>query len=284
MTNIQRSTGPDSAPPFEEISGDTHLSLPNRMRYLLRNAWRNIAVLGRGPHSRAFRPDRKHAAAIASSQSPSRLLTELFVEAELPRLTVPRELEVLEIGCGSGSMAFRLSRLGFSGRYCGIDINNRFRCDYPDNFPFVVSHVVVDAHAYAPPRAVDLLISVSTLEHIPHDSVLIRRLASLFNPGGVEVHVVPSGSSLAVYLWHGFRQYTPAALAAKFGCDIEIVRLGGLASYFLHLAFITVPDIIFHRSLRRASPTLYRALLLGSLRLDALLPFLPTAYAVIRRH
>jgi SAM-dependent methyltransferase len=208
----------------------------------------------------------------------------LFLEAELPRLTVPRELEVLEIGCGSGSMAFRLSRLGYSGRYCGIDINDRFRCDHPGNFPFAVSHVVVDAHAYAPPRAVDLLISVSTLEHIPHDGVLIRRLASLFNPGGVEVHVVPSGPSLAVYLWHGFRQYTPAALAAKFGHPIEIVRLGGVASYLVHLVFITVPDMIFYRSLRKTLPGLYRALLLGSLRLDALLPFLPTAYAVIRRH
>jgi hypothetical protein len=181
-------------------------------------------------------------------------------------------------------MAFRLARLGFSGRYRGIDIKDRFRRDHPKNFPFAVSHVVSDAHTFRPPRPVDLLISVSTLEHIPHDSVLIRRLASLCNPGGLEVHVVPSGPSLALYLWHGFRQYTPAALAARFGPDVEIVRLGGLTSYLLHFSFVTVPDMIVHRSLRKTLPRLYRALLLASLRLDALVPIFPTAYAVIRRH
>ncbi len=101
------------------------------------------------------------------------------------------------------------------------------------------------------------MISMSVLEHIPRDAALIRGFTSIFKPGGWEVHVVPSGASLAAYLWHGFRQYTQAALAAKFGPDIEIVRLGGLGSYLLHVVFITVPYLIFRRSLRKATPRFY---------------------------
>lgn len=269
---------------IDELSGDIRLSAADQVRYLLRNGCRNFAGLGQGPRSRAFRPDVARAGAIAAGQSPGRLLTELFIEAELPQLSAPRELDVAEIGCGSGSMAYRLARLGFRGRYIGVDITDRFKRDHPNDFPFAVAYMLADAHTFAPPRAIDLMISVSALEHIPNDAALIRRMATLFNPGGLEVHVVPSGASLAVYLWHGFRQYTPTALAAKFGPNIEIVRLGGLGSYVLHFAFITLPDLIVRRSLRKAAPGLYRMLLLGALRLDALLPVFPTAYAVIRRH
>jgi 2-polyprenyl-3-methyl-5-hydroxy-6-metoxy-1,4-benzoquinol methylase len=269
---------------IREISGDIPLSRADRLRYLLRNACRNIAGIGRGPRSRAFRPDISCAATIAAGQSPGRLLTELFIEIELPRLSPPRELKVVEIGCGSGSMVYRLARLGYCGRYTGVDITDRFRRDHPRDFPFTVSYEVGDAHAFTPAGPVDLLISVSTLEHIPDDAALIRKLGSQFGPDALELHVVPSGASLAVYLWHGYRQYTPAALAAKFGPDIKIVRLGGLGSYILHFLFITVPDLIIRRSARRAAPGLYRALQLWALRVDVLLPICPTAYAAIRRH
>jgi SAM-dependent methyltransferase len=237
-----------------------------------------------GPGSRAFVPDIARAAAIESGQSPGRLLTELFLEAELPRLTPPRPLNVLEIGCGSGSMAYRLARIGYRGTYTGIDINDRFRRDHPADFPFVVTFIQGDAHRFAPAAKGDLMVSVSTLEHIPDDAALIDRLASLFAPGGVEVHVIPSGASLMIYLWHGFRQYTPRTLVEKFGPKVEIVRLGGLGSYMLHFLFITISDLILRRSWRKGAPRLYRSLLIGALRLDRVLPFFPSSYAVIRRH
>ena len=128
------------------------------------------------------------------------------------------------------------------------------------------------------------MISVSALEHIPSDTALISRLPSLFNQGGLEAHVVPSGPSLLTYLWHGYRQYTPATLAEKFGPRIEIVRLGGLGSYLLHFLYITIPELIFGRSLRKAAPRLYSYLLRAALKVDVVSPIMPIAYAVIRRH
>jgi hypothetical protein len=96
--------------------------------------------------------------------------------------------------------------------------------------------------------------------------------------------VVPSAASLAAYLWHGYRQYTPASLAERFGQRAEIVRIGGLASLLLHIVFITAPEIALRRSLRESVPGLYRTCLRAALRVDRVLPFCPTAYAVVRHH
>ena len=267
-----------------ELSGDIWLSPADRLRYLARNARRNIFAARRIPASRFFTPETSRARVTADGQSPARLLTELFLESELPRLVGRREVIVLELGCGSGSMAARLSRLGFRGRYTGIDIQDRFNPEQTKDLPLKAEFNQSDAHAFNPSEKADLLLSVSTLEHIPDDATLIARLPAWLNPGAVEIHVLPSGASLGLYLWHGFRQYTPAALAEKFGPRIDVVRLGGFASYLLHLMFITFPDLALRRSFRKAMPGIYRHLLLAALRADRLLPIFPSAYAVIRRH
>jgi hypothetical protein len=98
------------------------------------------------------------------------------------------------------------------------------------------------------------------------------------------VHVVPAGSSLLPYLWHGFRQYTPAMLAARFGADVELVKIGGLGSLMLHFIVITGPEMFLRRSPRKVLPGAYEALMRLALRIDRVLPVCPTAYAVIRRH
>lgn len=267
-----------------ELSGDVRLSPADRLRYLIRNACRNITRVRPAPKPRFFLPDRVRAQAITEGQSPGRLLTELFFESELPRLIEIRDVTVLELGCGSGSMAARLVRLGFRGRYTGIDIKDRFNRSAASALPLTAEFVEIDAHAFTPVKKLDLMLSVSTLEHIPDDARLIARLPTFFKRGGLEIHVVPSGASLGLYLWHGFRQYTAASLAQKFGPDIEVVQLGGLGSYLVHFGFVTLPDMLLRRSIRKAAPSLYRLALLAALRLDPWLPVFPCAYAVIRRH
>lgn len=267
-----------------ELSGDIRLSFADRVRYIARNACRNLRRGGLRPKTRVFQPDLARARTSAMGQSPARLLTELFIESELPRLAPPRELAMLELGCGSGSMARRLVRLGYRGTYTGIDIKDRFDRQAVAALPLATAFFEIDAHAFRPADKVDLMLSVSTLEHIPDDARLIARLSEFFNRGGVEVHVLPSGASLGLYLWHGFRQYTPTSLAQKFGPSIEIVKLGGLASYLVHFSFITLPDLLLRRSLRKAMPGVYRRAVLAALRVDGWAPVCPGAYAVVRRH
>ncbi|HWV43445.1 class I SAM-dependent methyltransferase [Pseudorhodoplanes sp.] len=267
-----------------EVCGDGKMSAGDRVCYLWQNLWRNLATLGRGPAARSFAPDMARARAEMSGQSPSRLITNVFIDTELPNLMPPRQLDVLEVGCGAGAMASRLAVLGYSGSYTGVDIQDYFKRERGADFPFTIDFHRADAHTFTPQRPIDLMISVSTLEHIPSDAKLIARFPGFFKPGGVEVHILPAGASLLPYLWHGYRQYTPAKLAGRFGPDIELVRIGGLGSLLLHTLVITAPEMFLRRSPRRAWPGVYEKMMWLALRLDRVLPVCPTAYAVIRKH
>jgi 2-polyprenyl-3-methyl-5-hydroxy-6-metoxy-1,4-benzoquinol methylase len=273
-----------SADQSNEICGDGAMTAGNRFRYLWQNLCRNLATLGRGPAARSFFPDLARARTAMTGQSPSRLITNVFIDTELPKLIPPRRLDVLEVGCGAGAMADRLAALSYSGTYTGVDIQDYFKRGRPEGFPFAIEFHKADAHVFSPAKPIDLMVSVSTLEHIPHDTQLIGRFPAFFNPGGLEVHVVPAGSSLLPYLWHGFRQYTPAKLAARFGPDVELVKIGGLGSLLLHTIVITAPEMFLRRSPRKVFPGVYAGMMRAALHIDRLLPVCPTAYAVIRRH
>lgn len=264
----------------DEISGDIRLSAADRLRYLWRNFLRVISSVGRGTKSTVFRPSEASLAAL-TTQSPSRFLTEAFFAQELKSLLPDRPLSVLEVGCGSGSLSTRMARLGIRGTYLGIDIGNRFAAQSTE--AMTVSFLQTDAHLFAPePVSFDLIISVSALEHIPHDTDLIAKFPSFLRPGGAQVQVVPAGASLAGYLWHGYRQYTPVMLAERFP-GASLIGLGGLASLIFHMIFIT-PEMFFRRFFRSRFPRAYRAMLLVALKLDRLMPICPTSFVVISRH
>jgi len=134
------------------------------------------------------------------------------------------------------------------------------------------------------PSGFDLIVSNSALEHIPDDGRLIARLQALLAPGGLQVHVVPSAWALFLYLWHGYRQYGRAAIAARFpGRSPLAYGLGGAASFLTHFMLVTVPEILFRRSLRTRLPGLYGAVLWAALRADRLVPIMPSGYAIICR-
>ncbi len=88
-----------------------------------------------------------------------------------------------------------------------------------------------------------------------------------------------------VYLWHGYRQYGARAIAERFGAQgTEVYRLGGLASFLLHLIVITGPEIFLSLSPRKRWPRWYMFKLALCLRLDSWMPLLPTTYVVYRRN
>lgn len=270
-------------PDTSELNGDLKLSPVDRLRYLWRNAVRNLEAGWRPRSSAAFMPPVAEAMRWFRGQSPSRLLTEAFFET-LPARFPVREVDVLEIGCGSGSMTARLSRLGYSGRYTGVDIADRFEREGIAGERFERRFVQSDAHQFKPPRPVDMIVSVSTLEHIPRDAALIQRLSATVAAGGIEIHAVPSRSALLAYLWHGYRQYSAEDLRVRFpGRAIEVLRLGGFATFLVHILMIT-PEIFVGKFIRARWPDVYRRAIALALTLDRVLPFCPTAYVVICRH
>jgi SAM-dependent methyltransferase len=208
-------------------------------------------------------------------------LIESFLLTETLSLLAQREIRVLEIGCGSGTLTRLLAEAGYRGEYVGVDIADRF--DRTEQAEFCRQFFRTDAHSFDPEGQFDLIISVSALEHIPDDRLLIRRLTTFVAPGGLQLHFVPSACGLFAYLWHGYRQYNLAAIADRFDVTrATVYTMGGMATLFLHVVFITLGEILMSFSLRKRIPRAYGWLLDYCLRLDRLFPKCSTMYAVIQ--
>ena len=268
-----------------EINGDLALSPGDRIRYLLRNLWRNIVGVHGDVAIRSWRPP---AGSFARSRldiySPTRGLTEAFIRHQLPTLLPVAAVAVLDVGCGSGRTCGLLAGAGYHGRYLGVDVTDRFEADKWSGDAFETQFVQGDAHTASLEGPFDLIVSISTLEHVPNDARLIARLEGLLAPGGLQVHFVPAPAALFTYLWHGYRQYGGGVIAERFGTETtEVYKLGGIASFALHLGFITVPEIILRTSLRQRWPGVYKTLLGLCMRVDAWRSLFPGFYVVCRR-
>lgn len=268
-----------------EINGDAPMPAFRRIRYVVRNMLCNIGGFA-GPVSmqRWALPRRVLKDHDIHATSPARILGEAFILYELPKLTAPRRLRVLDIGCGSGRMSDLLAKAGYGGQYIGVDVQDRFDGARWQGGTFTIDFVLGDAHKLDLEPGFDLIVSNSALEHIPDDRRLIARLQTLLAQHGMQVHLVPSTWALFLYLWHGYRQYGRGAIAARFtGQYTQVYKLGGAACFLVHFIFITVPELLLRISLRKQFPELYAVLLHGALRMDRLLPFLPSGYAVVSR-
>lgn len=264
-----------------EINGDLRLSAIDRFRYLMTNALRNISFRPKFLMTTPF--CRGQAVAADGTPSAYRLLGQAFFHTELPRLLQRTEIRVLDVGCGGGRMSDFLADAGFCGTYVGIDISDRFIRDTDGSKGFLRQFIHGDAHDLPETETYDLVFSNSALEHIPHDHRLLAKLDRLVAPGGMQVHIVPGGWALPLYLWHGYRQYSLARIAALLGTDrTHVYRLGGLACFVLHLMFITVGEILLRLKLRDRFPRIYRMLLNRAIALDQLLRICPGMYIVCR--
>lgn len=260
-----------------ELSGDVRLTPGQRLAWLAANAGRNLRA-GRA----ALRAEAAEVALPAFGavpSSPARALTDAFLLSVLPRLLPQRPLNVLEVGCGSGSFCALLSRLGFTGTYTGLDIGNRFN---PAPVPGFIKHFVQqDALTFEGEGAYDLIYSNSALEHIPAEQDLAGRLGARLAPGGVQLHIVPAPWALPLYLWHGYRQYPLAALAARFDpARTKVYRLGGPVAFLVHFLCITLLETLLRVPFRRALPGVYRALL-RTCRVDRVFGQRPAIFYVV---
>ncbi len=267
-----------------EINGDDRLGAGDRLRYLWRNALANLCG-ARRPAFRAFArwspPQSVVASARGNPTSPGRLLAEAFIVHELPGRLPPGPIKVLEIGCGAGRTRRQLVRAGYNGRYTGLDVEDRFdrAADIPE---FEWSFLEADAHTIETGPRYDLVLSNSALEHIADDRELVDRLRACLRPGGVQLHIVPSGTALLAYLWHGWRQYPAGALGRRFDpATTEVFGLGGMASLLVHLTWITLPEQIFRLALRTRARRAYGACVRLAFGLDRIAPFGAPMYAVI---
>lgn len=270
---------------MSELNGDVPLRPADRLRYLWQNAVRGLYDLTPTQFAvhRHWRADTTACAALKSaSPSPGRALSEAFMVAELPDLIPPGKIDVLEVGCGSGRAREILARAGYHGTYTGVDVFDRF--DRDPETPFESSFALMDAHDLEPGARFDLIFSNSALEHIPDDARLIAHLRTLLRPGGIQLHIIPSGAALYAYLWHGYRQYARGAVAKRFKSDnTSVFALGGMFSLLLHMIFITIPEMLLRLPARRKLAPLYRPLMRTAILADRFAPFGAVMYGICER-
>jgi SAM-dependent methyltransferase len=257
-----------------EINGDDRLSRIDRLRYIVRNI--HAALTARdGRVQRFFGTPTSDPV----RSSPSRFATEQFYLGQLERLP-KRRTAVVEIGCGAGHMVRRLEAIDISGTYTGIDIDTR-RFQATSTAAFDVHFVNTPIADFVPTEPIDLLLSFSALEHIPCDGVELARLQTCMSPGAIQIHAVPTRGAIFLYLWHGYRQYSVEALRQRFGSAAEIIKIGGMGSFLVHLGFITIPENLLRLSIRSKLPLVYdKACRLG-FRVDRYLRFGASAAVVV---
>lgn len=266
-----------------EINGDDRLPAGMRLRYIRQNACRNLRAFERPPFL-SFKnwPLPRQVRAGNRAASPGRRMAEAFFIHGLPDHLPAGEVSILEIGCGSGRSRSLLAEAGYSGRYVGYDIFDRFNRE--TDWGFASQFHAADAHTIVPDGSFDLVISNSALEHIPDDTDLIARLRGCLKPSGIQAHIVPSGSALWVYLWHGYRQYPGGTLGKRFAPEHTRVHvLGGMGSLLVHFIWVTVPELLLRIPLRNRFTGIYAACAAAARAIDRIAGFGAPMYAVIER-
>lgn len=153
--------------------------------------------------------------------------------AQISRLNLPENAEILEAGCGAGANLEMLGRFGkvhgfepygymreFSEKIGGTHIKDGL---LPDNIPFS--------------QKFDLVCAFDVIEHIDNDADSLKSLYEALKPGGYALFTVPA----YMFMWsshdvanHHFRRYTRGTFRAVLeGSGFEVRKI----SYYNTLLF-----------------------------------------------
>jgi SAM-dependent methyltransferase len=164
-----------------------------------------------------------------------------------------RGLRILNAGCGSGELSFRLAAAGH--RVTGIDPAAEYvalaekgaRAARLDGCTFQVSTI----EAYDAEAPFDCIVATDVLEHIEDDRGAFHKLAGLARAGAPIVVTVPAMQALFGFhdeaLGH-FRRYSKATLRrlVETRCAVDFIRYFG---------FTLIPVcLLYSRILRRPYP------------------------------
>lgn len=264
-----------------DVSKENNLSILEKTRYFFHNLTRGLY----GHHTWLWckRLPAPTNFGTKITDSPMRFLLDNAFAEVIKRYVSASTLTVFDIGSGTAYYRSALAALGKSGTYTGLDVYRHPRYSDEAVPAFASSMIIKKIEDLVPTATYDLVMSITALEHIQDDQKAIALGTTLAGQNGVQVHIMPSFLSLFLYLWHGYRQYTPRRVKRLFkGLPYDVYRLGGWGSFLVHFLFITLPErIIGLPSPRRFA--LYHYCLRVGLFVDRLIPFGSIAYIVVVR-
>jgi len=212
--------------------------------------------------------------------SPSREYADEFLYENLGSILTDKEIKILDIGCGSGYIRKIFHDLGYKIIYTGIDIEKHKDFEQFDKYALNSDFIKQKAEDFETSEKYNLVFSFFALEHIENDFLAVSKADKLLEKRGIQIHFVPALWSLFLYFRHGYRRYTQIRLKKIFGENFTAYKLGGFFSFFLHIFFITIPEIILKNNKPRQS-NIYPTLLSIANKFDHLLPIFSSVYIVI---
>ena len=193
--------------------------------------------------------------------SPSRIFSDVFwnsIDYGLVSKTIGNRLHFFDIGSGQGNFGLRFEENSkYFGSYSGLDIYKN------KNWPIRFTHHLDDAvnsHKYFTSNT-NFIVSQSSLEHIKEDLESLTNVTDYFLSNKrqfLQIHLIPAKSSLFLYLWHGWRQYSKSNLSVIYSklckldnnIDVFAIPLGSKNCFKAHLINNTIPSILDRLILR----------------------------------
>ncbi|RJQ14853.1 class I SAM-dependent methyltransferase [Candidatus Parcubacteria bacterium] len=249
---------------FHNLNADKGLKIWQKPIYLLVNVINNLLPnLNGDPRLKpiSFRPkvSKEDWFSIEKTASMARKWSHLFWMS-LPWDKFSKKigsLNILDIGCGPGGYGPRFLKWGGKNisSYLGVDPLPKRQ----DRWNLLMKQdprlkykvgTAGDIESLLEGQ-INMVVSQSALEHIDYDILFFRRIAESLkkNPKPfLQIHLIPAASTLALYLFHGIRQYTPSTISkiTKLfpDADVKLYGLGGWSSWFLHWKVLTWPLLI----------------------------------------
>ena len=267
------------------LNGDYALSKKEKINYLISNFVIYILSFFNSKsyikRYRRFLSPKSHSGA-----SPMRDYIDSYLDIYFSKIDKSNPLKVLDIGCGEGLVYNLMAKHGISGEYKGIDIyeNKNFHSiKHNEIKKDLIISSIEDIEKDKPEyQNFDLIISITSLEHIAKDRLVVNNSDNMKGQNGVELHIVPAGFSLMLYWLHGWRQYNRAMIYELFKNkkDWQVVQAGGLASGLLHFILISIPNKVFKFSISKRFECFYNLSKKVALKLDSVLPVFPVVYYI----
>jgi cyclopropane-fatty-acyl-phospholipid synthase len=142
---------------------------------------------------------------------------EAMLDLTCRRARIEDGMEILDLGCGWGSLTFWLAERYPGARILAVSNSRAQRRFIEERAPGGVQVVTADANVFRTGRQFDRVVSVEMFEHMRNYEALLARVASLLRPDGKAfVHVFSHRTYAYPYerSWVGRRFFTAGLMPA----------------------------------------------------------------------